>query len=127
MWAMISGILVFQDTWATTVHTASLRILGSFVGALVSAVYLTLLPFSPVGMAAMIGLTVLICICLRIPDHGRLAAITVGIIMVFFNAESRGVRCCECRPAVLRGDQWEAPLQSRSFRVWPHLIKCHDH
>ena len=83
MWAMISGIIVFQATWATTIGTASLRILGSFIGAVVSATFLSFLPFSPLGMAAMIGLTVLVCMAFGIPDHARLAAITVAVIMVF--------------------------------------------
>ena len=83
MWAVISGIIVFQASWATTIGTASLRILGSFVGAVVSALYLSFLPFSPLGMAAMIGLTVLVCLAFGIPDHARLAAITVAVIMVF--------------------------------------------
>jgi uncharacterized membrane protein YccC len=44
--------------------------------------YLYLLPFSPIGMAVSIGLTVLLCQALKVPDHGRLAAITVALIMV---------------------------------------------
>ena len=34
-------------------------------------------------MAVTIGVTVLICMTLGIPDHARLAALTVGVIMVF--------------------------------------------
>jgi uncharacterized membrane protein YccC len=34
-------------------------------------------------MAVMVGVTVFICITFGIPDHARLAALTVGVIMVF--------------------------------------------
>jgi hypothetical protein len=37
------------------------RILGTAVGAAISAVDLTVLPFSPLGMAASIYTTVLLC------------------------------------------------------------------
>jgi uncharacterized membrane protein YccC len=45
-------------------------------------VYLSLLPFSVIGMAVCIFLTVLLCQAARVPDHARLAALTVAVIMV---------------------------------------------
>ncbi len=74
--------MVTQATRRETVSSASLRILGSAIGALTSAVYLTLLPFHPLGMALAIFATVLLCAAVRIPSHGRLAAITVIVVMV---------------------------------------------
>lgn len=82
MWAMISAIVVTQETRSATIDTAWLRIFGSLVGAAISAVYLSFLPFSAVGMAVLIGLTVLVCQLLGIPGHARLAALTAGVIMV---------------------------------------------
>ena len=46
MWAMISAIVVMQDTRSATISTAWLRILGSFIGAVFSAIYLHFFPFS---------------------------------------------------------------------------------
>lgn len=83
LWAMISGIVVLQDTRSSTASMALLRILGSLIGAIISAIYLSFLPFSLAGMAVMVGCTVFVCITLGIPDHARLAALTVGVIMVF--------------------------------------------
>jgi uncharacterized membrane protein YgaE (UPF0421/DUF939 family) len=83
LWALISGIVVLQATLNATESTAALRVFGSLIGAVLSAAYLLVLPFSPLGMAFSIGFTVLICQALRVPDHARLAAITVGAIMVF--------------------------------------------
>ena len=59
-----------------------LRVLGTLIGAMLSGFYLYLFPFSPVGMAVSVGLTVLLCQMVEVPDHGRLAAITVALVMV---------------------------------------------
>ena len=47
--------------------------LGTAIGAIASAVYLSLLPFHPIGMAAAIFATGVICGALNVPSHGRLA------------------------------------------------------
>ena len=62
--------------------------LGTLVGSIVSALYLSLLPFSPLGMAGSILVTVLICHAARIPDHARLASLTVAVIMVLASLNS---------------------------------------
>ena len=82
LWAAISGIVVLQATRRESLSTAKLRILGTLIGSIFSAAYLSLLPFSPIGMAACIFATVLVCHVARVPDHARLGAITVAVIMV---------------------------------------------
>ena len=82
LWSAISAIVVTQVTRQETSASASLRVLGSAIGALTSATYLTFLPFHPVGMALAIFATVTICTALNVPSHGRLAAITVIVVMV---------------------------------------------
>jgi uncharacterized membrane protein YgaE (UPF0421/DUF939 family) len=47
LWSAISAIVVTQATRRDTTSSASLRVLGSAIGALTSAVYLTVLPFHP--------------------------------------------------------------------------------
>jgi uncharacterized membrane protein YgaE (UPF0421/DUF939 family) len=89
LWSVISGIVVLQATRRETVAQAWLRVLGTLVGSMVSAAYLSLLPFSPVGMAVSIGITVLLCHTFRISDHARLAALTVAVIMVVSLADPR--------------------------------------
>ena len=42
----------------------------------------SLLPFHPIGMAVAIFATVALCATIKIPSHGRLAAITVVVVMV---------------------------------------------
>ncbi|MCX5944114.1 MAG: FUSC family protein [Cyanobacteria bacterium] len=82
LWSAISAIVVTQVTRKETSSSASLRVLGSAIGAITSATYLTFLPFHPVGMALAIFATVTICTALNVPNHGRLAAITVIVVMV---------------------------------------------
>jgi uncharacterized membrane protein YccC len=82
LWSAISAIVVTQVNRQEARSSASLRVLGSAIGAVTSAVYLSLLPFHPVGMALAIFATVVICTALNIPSHGRLAAITVLVVMV---------------------------------------------
>ena len=82
LWAAISAIVVLQATRHDTWSSAWLRVLGTATGALISAAYLSVLPFSPIGMALSIFVTVLLCHALRVPDHARLASTTVAVIMV---------------------------------------------
>ncbi|MCP9816942.1 FUSC family protein [Synechococcus sp. GreenBA-s] len=82
LWSAISAIVVTQATRRETTSSASLRILGSAIGALTSAVYMSVLPFHPLGMALAIFATVVLCAAVNIPSHGRLAAITVVVVMV---------------------------------------------
>jgi len=82
MWAMISAIVVTQDTRSATISTAWLRIFGSLIGAVFSAVYLTFFPFSIVGMGILIGVVVFTCLLIRMPTYLRLAALTTGIILI---------------------------------------------
>ncbi len=82
LWSAISGIVVLQATQRDTWTSAWLRLVGTAIGSIISAAYLTVLAFSPIGMAASVFATVLVCYGARIPDHARLAAITVTVIMV---------------------------------------------
>ena len=86
LWCLISGIVVLQATSRDAWQSAVLRVFGTLIGATIGGLYLYLLPFSTIGMAVSIGLTVLVCQVLNTPDHGRLAAITVALIMVLSSA-----------------------------------------
>ena len=89
LWSAISAIVVTQATSKEALSSASLRILGSAIGAATSAVYLTLLPFHPAGMAVAIFATLLLCAAVNVPSHGRLAAITVIVVMVTSSLDPR--------------------------------------
>lgn len=82
LWSAISAVVVTQLSRQEAWSSASLRIIGSAIGALTSALYLVIHPFDPFGMALVIFATVLICSAINVPSHARLAAITVMVIMV---------------------------------------------
>ena len=89
LWSAISAIVVTQASSKEALSSASLRILGSAIGAATSAVYLILLPFHPAGMAVAIFATLLLCAAVNVPSHGRLAAITVIVVMVTSSLDPR--------------------------------------
>jgi uncharacterized membrane protein YccC len=82
LWAVMSGNVVLQATRRETWSAAWLQLLGTFVGSIVSAAYLMVLPYTEVGMAVCIFATVLLCHASGIPEHARLAALSVGVVMV---------------------------------------------
>ena len=86
LWSLIAAIVVLQATSRDTWKSAASRVLGTLIGSAIAGFYLYLLPFSPIGMAVSIGFTVLLCQALNVPDHGRLAAGTVALIMVLSTA-----------------------------------------
>lgn len=80
IWSAISGLVVLQSTIRETLKSSLLRTIGTFIGALVCAIYLSLFGFSMLGMALCAGLTLSICYLLDIFEYARLAAATVVII-----------------------------------------------
>jgi uncharacterized membrane protein YccC len=81
VWSVISGIVVLQATLEDTRGSAMLRVLGTLIGATIAAIYLAFFRFDPLGMALCVGVTVLFCQAIRVPDHARLAAVTVVIVL----------------------------------------------
>ena len=81
LWSMISSLVVLQSSRRHTLSSSLRRVLGTLVGAVVSGLYLSFLSFSIGGMVACVGVTVLIGEAAGAPDHARLAAITVVIVM----------------------------------------------
>ena len=58
-------------------------------GATIGVFYLYIVSFSPLGMAISVDVTVLLCQMVGVPDHARLAAITVVIILAVSTASLR--------------------------------------
>ena len=85
LWSVISGLVVLQSTIHETLKSSLLRMIGTFIGALICALYLWLFGFSILGMALCAGLTLSICYLLDIFEYARLAAATVVVIAVVSN------------------------------------------
>jgi uncharacterized membrane protein YccC len=79
----VAGIVVLQASRHETLNASILRLVGTFVGAFVGAIYLLLFPYNIWGMSIAVGVTVLLSQILHVPDNGRLAAITVVIVLAF--------------------------------------------
>jgi uncharacterized membrane protein YgaE (UPF0421/DUF939 family) len=82
MWAMVSGLVVLQDTWAETKIAAFGRVMGALVGASIAGGYLCYFPFSAHGLAICAALAVMLGIITGMADGGRGAGVTVVIVMI---------------------------------------------
>jgi uncharacterized membrane protein YccC len=82
LWCAITAIATLQATrpyrWREGLH----QLLGTLIGALIGGLYLSLFPFSPLGIAICVGLTALLCEGVGINDSTKLAAISVVVVMV---------------------------------------------
>ena len=87
LWSLISAVVVLQSTRRATIDSVWRRLFGTFIGAALSAIYLSLFPFSLWGLALCVGLTVLAGQAAGAPDHARLAAITVAVVMITAKAD----------------------------------------
>lgn len=83
LWAVIVGISVMQATWTSTVERARFQIIGGFIGAILSLVYLKFLLFNPILMVLLMGLAVFLCQAVGRPDYSTPAALTVAVILFF--------------------------------------------
>ena len=82
LWASISAIVVLQNDISATGSAARLRFWGTILGAVIAGGYLMIWPFSPLGLGVCIALAVAGEHLLNQNDGGRLAAITVTVILL---------------------------------------------
>lgn len=82
LWAAASCIVVLQGDFKTSLSAAWIRVLGTFIGALIAYAYLSWFPFSPLGMAISVSVLICICMLLKMPDNGRLAVLNMVVILI---------------------------------------------
>ena len=82
LWAVISAIIVIEASHKETYTSAKNRIIGSLIGAIVSGVYLFFFPFTIIGFVVTVGVGVLICFLLGIPQSVKLTGITISVVMI---------------------------------------------
>lgn len=81
--ACISSVVVLQDEdLKKSMSTGWLRVIGAFIGAFIAVIYLLFFPFSVPGMTVAVFILSVICMFIRIPDNGKMAAVT--LIWVLF-------------------------------------------
>lgn len=82
MLASISSIVVLQSDVQTSIHQGWLRVLGTFIGATVAYLYLTLFPFTLTGMVVSVFILEVMCMLIKIPDNGKMATITLIVVLI---------------------------------------------
>ena len=81
--ACTSAIVVLQERdLKNSLHNAWLRVLGTFIGALIAWIYLLLYSFSVGGLIIAVFILELICMLLNVPDNGKMATITLTVILI---------------------------------------------
>lgn len=83
MLSCTSVITVLQmPTYRDSLKPGIMRVVGTFLGALIAYIYLKMLPFSVVGMLLTVFALEALCMILNIYNNGRIATITLLIIML---------------------------------------------
>lgn len=81
IWAAIAGLVVLQTGRKDILRFSGLQAVGTFLGALISGLYLVALPPSVWGLALCTFLTAVACYTVRLPEQARLASATAVVIM----------------------------------------------
>jgi hypothetical protein len=82
MWAVVATIFVYRYSHADSVRAALSRMAATSASFALCLVYLLIFPFHLWGMAALIGLSVILVTLLGRPDDAMTTGITVAVVMV---------------------------------------------
>ena len=82
MWAVIATVFVYRESYQKSMRAALSRMSATFLSFALCLVYLLILPFHPVGMAALIGIGAVILILVDRADDVITAGITTAVVMV---------------------------------------------
>lgn len=82
MWAGISAIFVFRDTVAASLAAGRSRLIATAVSCVLCLAYLLVLPFTALGMAALVAAGVLFATLLGRREDGTTTGITILVVMV---------------------------------------------
>jgi uncharacterized membrane protein YccC len=82
MWAVVATVFVFRETRLRSLSAGIARLIATCVSFALCLLYLLLFPFTPVGMAALIGLGTLVMALLGRRDDIVTVGITTVVVMV---------------------------------------------
>lgn len=82
LWAVISTVFVYKDTRVHSLSAGYSRLIATFASFALCLIYLSLLPATIMGMAALIAIGALLMILIDRPGEMGLTAITVAVIMI---------------------------------------------
>src|SRR5882762_9309391 len=96
MWAVVAAVFVFRETRLRSLSAGIARLIATCVSFALCLLYLLLFPFTPVGMAALIGIGTIAMALLGRRDDIVTVGITTVVVMVV--------------AAMSPGDAWQQPL-----------------
>jgi uncharacterized membrane protein YccC len=82
MWSVIATIFLFRDSYNKSLAAAVSRMGATLVSFVLCLAYLAFLPFHPLGLAILIGLSVLVAALIGRPEDEITAGITTTVVMV---------------------------------------------
>jgi uncharacterized membrane protein YccC len=82
MWAVVATIFVYRDSNVESVHSALSRMTATSVSFALCLIYLLIFPFHIWGMAALIGIGVIVVTTMGHPDDTVTTGITTAVVMV---------------------------------------------
>ncbi|MGL5682209.1 MAG: FUSC family protein [Marinifilaceae bacterium] len=75
-------VVLDQKTMEDSFKKGWLRVVGTFIGALIAYIYLLIYPYSLLGMILGVLLLDIICMMIQIPDNGKMATITLIAVLL---------------------------------------------
>lgn len=82
MLAAIASVVALQADIRTSIKQGWLRVLGTFIGAVIATIYLLIFPFSVGGLIVTVFVLEIVCMVFSIPDNGKMATIALIVIML---------------------------------------------
>lgn len=82
LWAIISAVLVVQDSVANTIDAFKTRMIASLMGSVTAVLFYMIFEISVWGIAVSILIATLFCILFKLEKYMRLACITLILILL---------------------------------------------
>ena len=82
MWVVVATVFVYRESYQKSIEAALSRMSATVLSFALCLIYLLILPFHPVGMAALIGIGAVILILVDRAEDVITAGITTAVLMV---------------------------------------------
>ena len=82
MWAVVATVFVFRESRQDSLSAGAARLMATCVSFALCLLYLLIFPFSPIGMAALLGIGTLAMILLNRREDIVTTGITTAVVMV---------------------------------------------
>jgi uncharacterized membrane protein YgaE (UPF0421/DUF939 family) len=82
MWAVAATIFVYRDSYEESTRASLSRLAATVLSFAFCLIYLLIFPFHPLGMAALVGISVAILTLIGRPNDIITTGITIAVVMV---------------------------------------------